>query len=89
MTEVFEGTWEEVAQHAPELRGKRVRLLVIPSEGSDQDAPQAETVLSPRTLADRLGSFIGAGAGTGEAYSERTGERFTEYLVEKRSEGCL
>jgi hypothetical protein len=26
---VLEGTWEEVAQHAPELSGKRVRLLVL------------------------------------------------------------
>jgi hypothetical protein len=27
----IEGTWEEVAQHAPELSGKRVRLTVLPA----------------------------------------------------------
>jgi hypothetical protein len=26
----LEGTWEEIARHAPELSGKRVRLTVLP-----------------------------------------------------------
>jgi hypothetical protein len=26
----LEGTWEEVAAHAPELAGRRVRLFVLP-----------------------------------------------------------
>jgi hypothetical protein len=26
---VLEGTWEEVARHAPELMGRRVRLTVL------------------------------------------------------------
>ena len=26
----LEGTWEEVASHAPELKGQRVRLVVLP-----------------------------------------------------------
>ena len=28
----LEGTWEEVASHAPELLGQRVRLLVLPED---------------------------------------------------------
>ena len=29
LEEVLEGTWEEIAQHADELAGKRVRLTVL------------------------------------------------------------
>lgn len=29
LEEVLEGTWEEIAQHAEELTGKRVRLTVL------------------------------------------------------------
>ncbi len=28
----LEGTWEEVAAYAPELKGQRVRLLVLPEK---------------------------------------------------------
>ncbi len=28
----FEGTWEEIQEHAGELAGKRVRLRVLPTE---------------------------------------------------------
>lgn len=28
----FEGTWEEILLHAPELSGQRVRLTVLPNE---------------------------------------------------------
>jgi alkylation response protein AidB-like acyl-CoA dehydrogenase len=35
LEQVLEGTWEEIAQHAGELAGKRVRLTVV------EDAPAA------------------------------------------------
>ena len=28
----LEGTWEEILEHSEELAGKRVRLVVVPSE---------------------------------------------------------
>ena len=31
----LEGTWEDIAAHAPELAGKRVRLIVIPEPSSE------------------------------------------------------
>jgi hypothetical protein len=31
----LEGTWEEVAAHAPELAGRRVRLVVLPKVPTD------------------------------------------------------
>lgn len=27
--QIYEGTWEEIAQHAPELAGRRVRLTIL------------------------------------------------------------
>jgi hypothetical protein len=40
MSQVLEGTWEELARHAPEFRGKRLRLMVLdePAEKVDQPA---------------------------------------------------
>lgn len=35
--QIYEGTWEEIAQHAAELRGRRLRLTVL-SEQNPFDA---------------------------------------------------
>jgi hypothetical protein len=32
----IEGTWEEIAAHADELVGRRVRLVVLPDKSADQ-----------------------------------------------------
>lgn len=42
----LEGTWEEVATHAPELAGRRVRLMVLPVEENDPAEDNPETRLS-------------------------------------------
>ena len=34
----YEGTWDEIATHAPEFRGRRLRLLVL----SDEPSPSLE-----------------------------------------------
>lgn len=39
----LEGTWEEILAHAAELRGRRVRLTVLPSD----PAPSSETQPPP------------------------------------------
>lgn len=49
------------------------------------EEPQAHE----RTLYDRLSPYIGAVEGTGESFSENCGERFTDYLVEKKQRGHL
>jgi hypothetical protein len=38
LEQVFEGTWEEVSQHANELAGKQVRLTVL-GEIAEQKPP--------------------------------------------------
>ena len=40
LEQTFEGTWEEVAQHAEELAGKQVRVTVI------MEAPAAQPNLA-------------------------------------------
>jgi hypothetical protein len=30
--QVLEGTWEEIIGHAPELAGRRVRLMILPDK---------------------------------------------------------
>jgi len=42
----LEGTWEEVATHAPELAGRRVRLTVLPAEEHRQAADDPEERVS-------------------------------------------
>jgi len=33
---VFEGTWEELAAHADQFKGKRLRVMVLPPEGKGE-----------------------------------------------------
>jgi hypothetical protein len=44
---------------------------------------------SGETLYDFLKDYIGTVAGSGEALSEDCGEKFTDYLVEKKKAGRL
>jgi hypothetical protein len=41
------------------------------------------------TLYDALKDYSGVVEGTGESFSENCGERFTDYLVEKKRRGHL
>ncbi len=36
----IEGTWEEIAQRAPEFKGHRMRLAVLPQESGVSVAPE-------------------------------------------------
>jgi hypothetical protein len=42
----LEGTWEEIAAHADELAGQRVRLIVLPSESepAQENASKSSSV---------------------------------------------
>lgn len=82
---IIEGTWEEIAAHADALAGHRLRVEVIDSE----PAAAPTNGHAPRNLAELLGDYIGAAQGTGDALSERTGERFTEHLAQKKRESRL
>ncbi|NJO41699.1 MAG: hypothetical protein HC865_13970 [Cyanobacteria bacterium RU_5_0] len=71
----FEGTWEEILRHAPELVGRRVRLTVLSNESSK---PQ-----NGATLAQALKGRVGRVQFQPSNLSTRTNEAFTDLLVEK------
>jgi hypothetical protein len=49
----IEGTWEEIAAHAPRFAGRRVRLIVLPDE------PQVATeTLQRRTLDEKIAEIV-------------------------------
>ncbi|NJN91444.1 MAG: hypothetical protein HC878_14470 [Leptolyngbyaceae cyanobacterium SL_5_14] len=71
----FEGTWEEILRHAPELVGRRVRLIVLSNESSE---PQ-----NGATLDQVLKGRVGRVQFQPSNLSTRTKEVFTDLLVEK------
>ena len=46
--EVFEGTWEELAAHAEALKGRKLRLIVLPSEAETTGTLTDEIALHER-----------------------------------------
>jgi hypothetical protein len=49
--QIYEGTWEEIAQHASELVGRRVRLTVL--EESAQIEPNRAMLEALRKVSER------------------------------------
>ncbi len=57
LEQVLEGTWEEIAQHAGELAGKRVRLTVLeetPAAGPDDALLEALRKVAGRNREELL-----------------------------------
>lgn len=53
----LEGTWEEIMEHAEELAGKRVRLVVLPvAENSPEKDGEFSTA---RSLLKYAGTWVG------------------------------
>ena len=50
MMQTLEGTWEDVARHAPELMGRRVRLTILEE---DQPQPNKKALAVIRRIAER------------------------------------
>lgn len=75
---VLEGVWEEIEARAEELRGRRVRVIVL----TEADMPQAET------LREFLGEFVGCVDGLEEPVAERAEELLESTIAEAhRSQG--
>lgn len=69
---------------AARKQGMTPELLAL--ETLRQQFPPAKPEPAPKegeTLYDFLAGYVGTFDGTGEAFSENCGERFTDYLVEK------
>lgn len=86
--QIIEGTGEELERYLKQEPKRRFRLIPLSEEGiaesiSNGGPPQGGS------LADLLGDYIGFVKGDGEANSENCGEKFADYLVQKRQEGRL
>ena len=71
----FEGIWEDILLHAPELTGQRVKLTVLSSE---KPKPQ-----KPLTLDQMLKGRVGRVRFQPANLSARTKEAFVELLADK------
>jgi len=67
---VIEGSWEEIQQRAAELRGRRLRVIVL---------PEPETLPKP-CLRDFLGEFVGCVDGAEEPLAELS-EQAVEIMI--------
>ncbi len=52
----LEGTWEEVAAHAPELTGRRVKLILLPAAAEEN---RSFRPASGRSLLRHVGTWEG------------------------------
>ena len=77
---IYEGTWEEIASHASELTGLRVRLTVLDQNSDEVKTPPCQS------LAEALNGKVGIIEGASPDLSNHTGEKFAELMQEKHSE---
>ncbi len=87
--EVFEGTWEELAAHAEALKGRKLRLIVLPSEAETTGTLPDETGL--RARAERLfGEADALLRASGKLGSDPQAAAFSQIIAEKyRKMGLL
>jgi hypothetical protein len=81
---IWEGTWEEIASHAEEFKGRRVQLLVFNSSRSANGTVNAmQNEAEPETLDKALAGYIGTIDGPETDISERSEEIWGQYVEEK------
>jgi hypothetical protein len=78
---VLEGTWEEVSQHAGDLAGKRVKVLVYPQAHGEAEQPDSLAEL----LAGRIGRFSFGPKNLARNHREH----FARIMDAKRKEGHI
>lgn len=79
MTKVLEGTWEEIAAHASEWQGRKLRITVLDApdkDASDEDGP---------SVYDRVKHIIGSVEGGPDDLGERSEEYYAQYMDEKHA----
>ena len=98
---VWEGTWEEIASHAEEFKGRRVQLMVFnAADGANGTANAVPGEAEPETnigeraaanasVADLIGDIVGSVSFLPDDLSERHSEALSEILEEKQRTGKL
>jgi hypothetical protein len=80
--EVLEGTWEELATHAEKLKGRRLRVIILPPEAAATEVSADQTTL--RETAIRLFSAADTiERAPGEPSSDPHEKAFGEIVAEK------
>ncbi|QLE56222.1 hypothetical protein [Nostoc sp. TCL26-01] len=79
--QIFEGTWEEILQHATEFAGQRVRLTILTTETASQPVEE--------NLGKRLQGRVGKVHFQPSNLSEFTGEAFAELLENQYNSSTL
>ena len=80
--EILEGTWEELSVHAEQLKGRRLRLIVLPQETTVSDTGINEATL--RETAMRLfAESDNVAREPGKPSSDSQENAFGEILTEK------
>ncbi|MCS7209983.1 MAG: hypothetical protein NZ874_10485 [Fimbriimonadales bacterium] len=69
---MIEGGWEDILQHAAELQGRRLRVIVLPE-------PNAPTASNLRQL---LGEYVGCIQGRPEPSAEKAEQTVEELIAE-------
>jgi hypothetical protein len=80
--EILEGTWEELSAHADQLKGRRLRVIVLPPETGASDVSVNEAAL--REAAMRLFAQSDAVAREpGKPSADSQENAFSEIVAEK------
>jgi len=99
--ELLEGTWEEIAAHSEEFKGRRLQVLILPEKKAAQakngaaknDVAKNDVAKNgekqPQSLAEALAGRIGTVSFGPEDGSERVEEIWGEYVEEKYRTGKL
>lgn len=80
---VFIGTWEEIQTHAEQLRGRRVRVTVLPEQGAQAGAGTPVPLPEEESLAGAFKGRLGEFNFEPPDLSVRTGKRFAEMMAEE------
>ena len=79
--EILEGTWEELSAHAEQLKGRRLRLIVLPQETKVANADVDEARLretAPRLFAESDNTTREPGKPGSDSQENTFGEIVTE-----------
>lgn len=94
--ELLEGTWEEIAAHSEEFKGRRLQVLILPEKkaaqaknGAAKNGAAQNGEKQPQSLAEALAGRIGTVSFGPEDGSERVEEIWGEYVEEKYRTGKL
>jgi hypothetical protein len=79
LPQVIQGSWEEIAAHAEELRGRDDLVLIVPEHQEKQNGSQ-----NSENLLDAMKDYIEASHYEDANLSVNTGKKFAKLLVEKR-----